>query len=724
MEFLVFLGFLVLAMLYLLLTFDLMHRTAAALLMAGIVFLLDLIFHFSSFPRLLGGIDVDTILLLMSMMIIVGALKETGMFQALSLKFMHKFKGHPFRLLFFLFVLTGIISAFIDNVTTVLLIAPVIVDIFQEIEVSPIPALLGIVFASNIGGTATLIGDPPNILIGSIAKIGFMPFIYNLTPIIAVNLLAFSFLFPYLFRGWYREYSARLAKVDDSSILRRLEVAEEKIDRKLMSGTLGILGLVISLFFFEGVFQYPPAIPAIIGAGLLMILLRRKMEIEKIMSFISWPTLVFFMGMFIVIQGVQGMGVLEWIADSILGLTTVKLYLLLVITWISAFLSAFIDNIPFVMSMIPVIQSISAKLGLNAMPMYWALSLGGCLGGNGTMVGASANIVVVSLAAEEGYDIKFRYFMKYGMPVMIFTIVLASIYLAIRYRGGSGMRVKGPVSMEMTTFEMIKNGTWKYERGKFFQALWGPKGPILVMMDENFEIVAEKLSQEEKKFAEEKISFIFGFEDDLDSFYSSLDKPFEFLAEEFYGLRVPAAPCVYQAMIEVIAQQQIKFEMAIRNVRRLVEKVGRRIGDLFLFPLPRDVLSLGEEGVKETGMGMRTKYIVGCTREFLEGRLDLEAIWEMSEEEAMKYLTSFRGIGKWTAELFLVYGYRKNTYPASDLGIRRGIAKIFGKRLKEVDEKFVREVIDPYGKWAPTLAFYITCYDRRTEILKKKNKGR
>jgi len=286
------------------------------------------------------------------------------------------------------------------------------------------------------------------------------------------------------------------------------------------------------------------------------------------------------------------------------------------------------------------------------------------------------------------------------------------------------IRVKGPVSMEMTTFEMIKNGTWKYERGKFFQALWGPKRPIVVVMNEDFEILSEDLSQEEKKFAEKKISFIFGFEDDLDSFYSSLDKPFDFLAEEFYGLRVPAAPDVYQAMIEVIAQQQIKFEMAIRNIRKLVEKAGRKVGDLFLFPLPKDVLSLGEEGVKETGMGMRTKYIVGCTKEFVEGRLNLDLVWEMSEEEAMKYLTSFKGIGKWTAELFLAYGYRKRAYPAGDLGIRRGIAKIFGKRLKEVDENFVREVIDPYGKWAPTLAFYIMCYDRRTEIKKKLNKGR
>ncbi len=285
------------------------------------------------------------------------------------------------------------------------------------------------------------------------------------------------------------------------------------------------------------------------------------------------------------------------------------------------------------------------------------------------------------------------------------------------------MRVRGPVSMPLTTFEMIKNGTWKYESGNFYQALWGPKGPIIAIMDENFEIISD-LDPEEKKFAEEKISFIFGFEEDLDKFYSELDKPFEFLIEEFYGLRVPAAPDPYQALIEVIAQQQIKFEMAMRNIRRLVEKVGRKAGELYLFPLPKDIISLGPSGVSQTGMGMRTKYIVGCTEEYLQGSLDLEKVWKMSEEEAMKYLMSFKGIGKWTAELFLVYGYRKKTYPAGDLGIRRGIAKIFGKSMKEVSEEFVREVIDPYGRWAPTLAFYIMCYDRRTEIKKKRSRAR
>ncbi len=430
---LIVLGILVLVLLYGLLTFEVMHRTAAAIFVAGIILVLNLVFHFMEYTDMLNGIDIDTILLLMNMMIIVGILGKTGLFEYISLRLVMSFKDKPYRLLLILLILTGVVSAFIDNVTTVLLIAPVIIDVFEEIGVTPVPALLGIVFASNIGGTATLIGDPPNILIGSMADIGFMQFIYNLTPIVFVDLLVFTAILPYLFRGWYREYCEKLGGIDDEVLYKKLKLIQEGLDEKLLRRTIAVLAIVIALFFLEDVFKYPPAVPAMIGAGLLMVFVRKKLLIEDIMNFIDWTTLVFFMAMFIIIQGIQGMGLLDWIAMNIMGLTTAKTGLILVITWISAFLSAFIDNIPFVMSMIPVIKSITTTLGMNPLPLYWSLSLGGCLGGNGTMVGASANIVVVSLASKLGHDISFREFLKYGMTVMTITVLIATIYLLIRY---------------------------------------------------------------------------------------------------------------------------------------------------------------------------------------------------------------------------------------------------------------------------------------------------
>jgi len=430
---LILLGIAVLVVLYGLLTFEVMHRTAAAIFVAGIVLVLNLFFHFMEYTDILNGIDIDTILLLMNMMIIVGILGKTGLFEYIALRLVLRFKDKPYQLLFILLVLTGVVSAFIDNVTTVLLIAPVIIDVFEEVGVTPIPALLGIVFASNIGGTATLIGDPPNILIGSMADIGFMQFIYNLTPIVILDLLVFTAILPYMFRGWYHEYSENLKKLDLDVLREKLRLIHEGLDEKLLKRTVVILALVITLFFLEDIFKYPPAVPAMIGAGLLMVFVRKKLVIEDIMNFIDWTTLVFFMAMFIIIQGVQGMGLLDWIAMRIMSLTTAKTGLILVITWVSAFLSAFIDNIPFVMSMIPVIKSITTTLAMNPLPLYWSLSLGGCLGGNGTMVGASANIVVVSLASKLGHDISFREFLKYGMTVMIITVAIATIYLIIRY---------------------------------------------------------------------------------------------------------------------------------------------------------------------------------------------------------------------------------------------------------------------------------------------------
>ncbi|USS40541.1 DNA-3-methyladenine glycosylase [Thermococcus aggregans] len=278
------------------------------------------------------------------------------------------------------------------------------------------------------------------------------------------------------------------------------------------------------------------------------------------------------------------------------------------------------------------------------------------------------------------------------------------------------------IDLRKVTQEMIKNGTWKFENGIFKQAL--EKG-IMSFDGENF-YFPDYFSKKERKDAKKKLEFILGLDIDLEKFYSEIeDSKFSFLIEEFYGLTIPRAPNNYQALVEVIAQQQVKFEFAMKTISNLVKLVGRKIEDLYLFPKPEDILNLGDEDLKKTKLGYRGTYIKSLTEEYVKGNLNLD-LEKLSEEEAIKYLTKFKGIGKWSAELFLAYGLGKNTYPAGDLGLRRGIAKIFNLNPKEVREKNVREILEPYGKWKSLLAFYILCYDRKTEMMKNasRNKGR
>ncbi|NJF24982.1 DNA-3-methyladenine glycosylase 2 family protein [Thermococcus sp. Bubb.Bath] len=268
---------------------------------------------------------------------------------------------------------------------------------------------------------------------------------------------------------------------------------------------------------------------------------------------------------------------------------------------------------------------------------------------------------------------------------------------------------------------MIKNGTWKLNEDTFYQALRLKSGVTGVVTYNGDFLFPETWSRRERKEARENLSFILGLDTDLDSFYSEIsDSPFYFLAEEFKGLTVPAASSPYQALVEVIAQQQVNFDFAQRTIRNLVEMAGEKVGEVYAFPEAEKIASLDLKELKKAKLGYRAGYIKHVTELYLKGELKLD-LWEMDEKDAIKYLTTFRGIGKWTAELFLAYGLRKNTYPGGDLSLRRGVAKIFGKSVKGVSEQDVREVLEPYGKWKGLLAFYITCYDRKTELERKKN---
>ena len=418
------LGFGVLILLYTLLTLEIVHRTVAALFTAAVVVVLDIVLRFVGFTDLINEIDMNTILLLMCMMMFVSILSKTGVFSHMSSALLRRLHAKPFTLIAVLSAVTATVSAFIDNVTTVLLISPVILEISRRLKIDPRPILLSVVFASNIGGTATLIGDPPNILIGSKAGLGFKDFIYNLTPAVMLSFLAFLGVMAFLLRGWLRRYSPSTSSINGWIA---------NVDRSLLRKALASLSVTLLLFGLEDVFEYPPAIPPIVGIGILLMLARGRVRIEDVLSDVDWSTLVFFMAMFIVIRGVEALGVMDFIAGAIMSVAHGYAALLIIIAWVSAVVSAFVDNIPFVMSMIPVIARIATTAAVASTPLYWALSLGGCLGGNGTLVGASANVVVAGIAERHGHHISFRSFLKYGMPVMTVTVAVSTVYLIVRY---------------------------------------------------------------------------------------------------------------------------------------------------------------------------------------------------------------------------------------------------------------------------------------------------
>ncbi len=424
----VILGFGLLALFYVLVILDVLDRTASALLVAGLVFILNIPLGFSDFEELVNSVNLDTILLLMSMMILVHSLARTGAFDYLASRILLRLRESPFTLMAVLTGLTAFVSAFIDNVTTVLLIAPIIIEMSRRAGFDPLPLLMSVVFASNIGGTATLVGDPPNIIIGSVAKLSFMSFITNLAPIIVVDFLVFLLVVRLMFSGWMEEYRSRASSA---------EIAEPRsgdVEWGLLRRVLAVLIVVVVLFFLQDRFHYPPAVPAMIGVALLLVFTGRRVDLaETLVEGVDWTTLVFFIAMFIVIKGVEDLGVIHFIANGIAAMSKDPLVTALLIVWVSAVASAFIDNIPFTMAMVSIIPLVSATLRVASEPLYWSLSLGACLGGNGTIIGASANIVVAGIADKQGYRMTFNRFMKYGFPVMLVTVAVSSVYVALRY---------------------------------------------------------------------------------------------------------------------------------------------------------------------------------------------------------------------------------------------------------------------------------------------------
>lgn len=421
---------------YALIISEKIHRTIIALFGAMLMIICGILNQ----EQALAAIDFNTIGLLVGMMIIVYVLSQTGLFNYLAIRAAHSVKGHPLRLMIMLSALTAACSAFLDNVTTVLLTVPVMFKMTSQLKVNPKPFIMSQILSSNIGGTATLIGDPPNIMIGSKAitdmsqpdKVGidFMAFITNLGGICLVIFAITMVLVAFIYRKELvttDELRIRIMRMDPSRAITR---------RSLLNRCLVVLSMTLLLFMFHGVLGFESGSIAMWGASctMLLTLAQKPRILNKAFSHLEWTAIFFFVGLFILVGALEHCGVIKLLAEEAMELTSGDLTAsTMMVLGLSSLLSAFVDNIPFVATMIPMINDMGAMGMTNLEPLWWALSLGACLGGNGTIVGASANVVALSLASQRGFKITFMQYFKIAFPLMVLSIVIAGIFLYLFY---------------------------------------------------------------------------------------------------------------------------------------------------------------------------------------------------------------------------------------------------------------------------------------------------
>lgn len=395
------------------------HRAVAAFCGAAVVIIAGIV----DAEKAVEYVDFNTIGLLIGMMIIVGISRQTGVFEYLAIKAAKQSGGEPVRIMAALGLITAVLSALLDNVTTVLLIVPVTFAIARQLKVNVIPFLIVEILASNIGGTATLIGDPPNIMIGSATKLGFMDFVLNLTPVVVVIYVTTIFILKLIYRKQIiasRESMQKIMSMDENAEIK---------DQALLKKCITVLVLTVTGFALHQFVHLESSVIALSGAALLLLLTR--MDPEHAFHAVEWPVIFFFIGLFVIVGALEEVGVIEAIAHYALQVTGGALLPAgMLILWLSAIASAFVDNIPFVATMIPLIQDMGRLGGIQDLNfLWWSLSLGACLGGNGTIIGASANVVVIGMAEKRGSPISFMGFFKIAFPLMLLSVAISMLYL-------------------------------------------------------------------------------------------------------------------------------------------------------------------------------------------------------------------------------------------------------------------------------------------------------
>lgn len=397
------------------------HRTAAA--MAGAVVLI--LTGVMSAEKALSYIDFNTIGVLVGMMIFVAIVRQSGMFEYIAVRAAKAVHGDPWKIMAAFTLITAVLSAILDNVTTVLLVGPMSIAIARMLKIDPVPFLMGQILASNVGGTATLIGDPPNIMIGSAAHLSFMDFLENTGFTVLFILVVLILLMKVVY-----EKKIELGTVDTGAI-EKLDPSKSITNRALMRKGIIVLICVIIGFMFHDKLGIESSVIALTAAAVMLIIGRE--DVDQAIQGVEWTTILFFMSLFVVVGGLTETGIIKELASKIIGATNGHpMVTMLVLLWASALLSSILDNIPFVATLIPLILAMQAD-GMDVTSFWWAISLGACLGGNGTMIGASANVVLSDISTKHGYPITFKSYLKVGMPFMLLSIVISTVFLVVKF---------------------------------------------------------------------------------------------------------------------------------------------------------------------------------------------------------------------------------------------------------------------------------------------------
>ena len=405
---------------YALIATERLHKTVAALAGGVLMVVLGVVSQEEAF----AAIDFNVIFLLVGMMVIANVMRRTGVFQWVAIRSVRVAQGDPWRILVVLCTITAVASALLDNVTTVILIGPITLFIASALRVSPVPYLIGEILASNIGGTATLIGDPPNILIGSAAGIDFATFLFNLGPVAVLIFGAFLVVARFVFRGDMSPTpdARRALDLDESAVI---------TDRRVLRLSVAVMIGTVAGFFVAGPLGLEPATVALAGAAVLFVLTGH--DPADILREVEWSTLLFFVGLFMLVEGIIHVGIIDSLAESLFSVAGGDLAVTsLALLWVSGIASGIVDNIPYTATVIPIVHDLGAR-GMATEPLWWSLALGASLGGNATIIGASANVVIASLAERGGHPISFAHFLRYGAVVVLVSLAISSVYVWLRY---------------------------------------------------------------------------------------------------------------------------------------------------------------------------------------------------------------------------------------------------------------------------------------------------